>query len=278
MTVHMPETEFIKASENMKRREPLRWVWVAVARLALLLLVVLGVTGQLNRFIYYPVDMDDYWVTIPAGEFQMGSDNGESYEQPVHTVYIDEYQIGKYEITNRQYAQCGKAGICSGESAFTEDKALHPVVNVTWDDAETYCKWVGGRLPTEAEWEKAASWDDKAKRKYIYPWGNQLPTSNLLNYNGDIGDTTPVGKYKSGKSPYRLYDMAGNVWEWVNDWYDDYQRSPSSTPLGPADGQYKVLRGGSWYIIVNYVRSASRYWKDPAYISGDVGFRCSRSP
>ena len=126
--------------------------------------------------------------------------------------------MGKFEITNRQYAQCVKAGICSGKSSFAESRALHPVVNVTWNDAVTYCRWVGGRLPTEAEWEKAAGWDDKTKTKHTYPWGNKSPTTDLLNYNSNQGDTTPVGMYANRASHYGLYDMAGNVDEWVNDW------------------------------------------------------------
>ncbi len=193
---------------------------------------------------------------------------------------MDEYLIGKYEITNRQYAQCVKAGICGEESSFAEERTLHPVTNVTWDDAVTYCQWVGGHLPTEAEWEKAASWDDKTKTKYIYPWGNEPPTAELLSFNGNIYDTTLVGKYARGASPYRLYGMAGNVWEWVNDSYSDmyYRSSPPSDSLGPENGQVKVLRGGSWLSFDYVVRSAYRYGYYRASYSSLVGFRCSRSP
>lgn len=279
------ENEFVKASQNVKSQELLRRTALASALVMLLLLAILGVGGILNSIIFRPVDMKDYWVTIPAGKFLMGSDpkidpNSQPNEQPQHSVYLDAYQIGKYEITNRQYAQCVKAGICSGKSSFTEDRALHPVVNVTWDDAVMYCKWIGGRLPTEAEWEKAASWDDQTKTKYVYPWGNDQPTPDLLNYNNNVTDTMPVGKYPKGKSPYGLYDMAGNVFDWVNDWYDEkyYQGSPSSNPLGPSTGQYKVWRGGTWYNVDSSVRSSSRDRNFPTYAGVNVGFRCSRSP
>ena len=238
--------------------------------------------------------MENYWVTIPAGEFLIGnSQAGIQYaqslcsncdfsnEQPQHSVFLDAYQIGKYEITNRQYTQCVKAGSCSGKSSFAEGRDLYPVVNVTWYDANTYCEWVGGRLPTEAEWEKAASWNDETKTKSIYPWGDSIDCS-FANYYGSscAGDTTLVGTYESGKSHYGLYDMAGNVWEWVNDWYDEnyYRNSPSSNPMGPESGQSKVLRGGSWFNSASNIRSAFRYWRSPTDSIGDFGFRCSRSP
>jgi formylglycine-generating enzyme required for sulfatase activity len=250
-----------------------------------LLLSILGVTGRLNRFIYRPVDMENYWVTIPAGEFQMGSENGGDIER-VHTVYLDTYRIGKYEITNRQYAQCVKARICRVVSDVGEGKELHPVVNVNWYDAKAFCGWVGGRLPTDAEWEKAASWDDGTKRKRTYPWGETINCSYVNYYSKDgrtdycVGDTTPVGSYENGKSPYGLYDMAGNVWEWVNDWYSDtyYQSLPSSNPLGRDTGQERVLRGGAWVNFDIYVRSVVRSAINPSIAYNFFGFRCARSP
>jgi formylglycine-generating enzyme required for sulfatase activity len=195
---------------------------------------------------------------------------------------LDEYQIGKYEVTNRQYAQCVKAGICRGLPDLGEEKALHPVVYVTWYDAKAFCEWVGGRLPTEAEWEKAASWNDETKTKSVYPWGDIIDCS-FANYRGKdngtadcVGDTTPVGRYESGKSPYGVYDMAGNVWEWVSSLYFPY-------PYDAKDGReemrsgVQVLRGGSWYGDVYIVRSANRDAVIPSFTPYYViGFRCAR--
>jgi formylglycine-generating enzyme required for sulfatase activity len=280
------ESEFVKASQNVKKREQLRWVGVAVAGVALLLMVVLGVTGNLNRFIYRPVDMADYWVPIPAGEFQMGSEGGNDDEKPVHTVYLDTFEIGRYEVTTHQYAQCVKANICPAPDV-AEVVDLHPVANVSWFNAQTFCEWVGGRLPTEAEWEKAASWDDQAKTKRMYPWGETIGCTYANYYDGNkfcVGYITDVGSYESGKSPYGLYDMAGNVQEWVNDLYSDtyYQISPSSNPLGPPPlgsdtGPDRVLRGGSWGDSNNSLRSAYRSRKYPLNADVGTGFRCARS-
>ena len=202
-----------------------------------------------------------------------------SAEQPQHTVFLDEYQIGKYEITNRQYAQCVKAGICAQLfSGRGNNKDLDPVGTVTWSDAKTYCEWAGGRLPTEAEWEKAARGPDGR----IYPWGNSIDCS-LSNFwprnsNICIGNKTEIGIYKDGKSPYGLLDMSGNVWEWVNDWYSDtyYQVSPFSNPLGPSSGTDHVLRGGSFINDEIQMRSSSRAGADPYSVFDTWGFRCAR--
>jgi formylglycine-generating enzyme required for sulfatase activity len=256
-----------------------------------MLLAVLVATGRLNRFIYRPVDMENYWVTIPAGEFQMGSESNNDNDKnaiPVHKVYLDTYQIGKYEVTNKQYNQCRRANICTG--SILPDKLDHPVANVSWYDAKTYCEWVGGRLPTEAEWEKAASWDDQRKAKRIFPWGESIDCTHANYMHGGnpasagddfcVGDTTPVGSYESGKSPYGLYDMAGTVWEWVNDWYSAtyYQNSPSSNPPGPETGEFRVLRGGPWNGDPSFARSTDRFRISPALANNSWGFRCARSP
>jgi formylglycine-generating enzyme required for sulfatase activity len=280
------ELEFLKASQNFKRKEQLRWVVISGVSIILALTAVLAQMGYFNRFIYRPIDMEDYWVTVPAGDFQMGNGSGYNDKQPVHTVYLDEYQIGKYEITNLQYAQCARAGRCNEALDTGTAKDLHPVVNVSWYDAKDYCEWAGGRLPTEAEWEKAASWNAETKIKFVYPWGNSIDCS-FANFYGKsngfdlcTGDTTPVGSYESGKSSYGVYDMAGNVWEWVNDWYDEtyYQNSPSSNPLGPDSGNYRVFRGGGWASNLNSVRSDSRNKRNPADLMAYLGFRCARSP
>jgi len=239
---------------------------------------------------------------IPAGEFTMGSDADDALvecqkyhiscsrdyftdEEPPHQVYLDSYYIDKYEVTNALYEACVNAGVCDppqqtssythtsyyGESQYAD----YPVIYVDWNQATTYCEWRGARLPTEAEWEKAARGTDGR----TYPWGNESPNSNLLNYNQNVGDTTEVGKYPAGASMYGALDMAGNVWEWVADWYDSayYSNSPSSNPLGPSSGDARVLRGGSWYNNEDGVRSASRYRFDPSLIEVGVGFRCALS-
>ncbi|MCZ2122125.1 MAG: formylglycine-generating enzyme family protein, partial [Anaerolineales bacterium] len=231
---------------------------------------------------------------VPAGEFSMGSNTGESDERPIHTVYLDSYWIDKTEVTNAMYKKCVDAGKCNppnSSKSYTRDSYYgnsefndFPVIYVSWNDAKAYCDWRGDgtRLPTEAEWEKAASWDDDKKEKRVYPWGDSISCS-FANYwgkdGGCIGDTTKVGSYPSGASFYGALDMAGNVWEWVADWYNAayYGSSPSSNPLGPTSGQYRVLRGGSWLNGNNYVRSSYRNWftPDDPYIV--FGFRCARS-
>lgn len=137
------EREFLKAGQNVKKRERLNWIAIAGVGVVLLLTVVLAMTGNLNSVIYRPVDMQNYWVTIPTSKFLMGSEDGDDDEKPVHTVNVAEFQIGKYEVTNRQYLQCVKAGICAG-SVVAESKDLHPVTDVSWYDADIYCGWLGG--------------------------------------------------------------------------------------------------------------------------------------
>ncbi|HXQ32968.1 MAG TPA: SUMF1/EgtB/PvdO family nonheme iron enzyme, partial [Anaerolineales bacterium] len=273
------EGEFLKASlaelGRARRATFLRWSALATVSILLLLTIRLALTGQINRFFYQPVDMQDYWVTIPAGDFQMGSNNGNGNEIPVHTVYLDEYKIGKYEITNKQYNQCLRASVCTG--SVVPDKLDHPVVNVNWHAAKTYCEWVGGRLPTEAEWEKAASWDPETKTKFVYPWGNDDPTSALLNYRYYVGDTSPVGSYPDAVSPYGLFDMAGNVWEWMSSVYQPYPYSADDDRENLSSSEARVLRGGAWdEMIDDGVRSAHR-GKGTSTITGSyLGFRCSR--
>ncbi len=224
---------------------------------------------------------------VPEGNFSMGSadSDGMAYpdEKPQHTVFLDAFWIDQTEVTNAEYAACVKAKACKqprrvssnvhdlyyGNATFAD----YPVIDVTWNDAVAYCQWAGRRLPTEAEWEKAARGTDGR----IYPWGNNPPDGNLLNFNNLIHDVTKTGSYPSGASPYGALDMAGNVWEWVADWYgiDYYAHSPERNPAGPADGTLRVLRGGSWTYDPAGVRAAYRFQKDPTFFSYEIGFRCA---
>jgi len=214
-------------------------------------------------------------VYVPEGTFTMGSDDGESDEKPVRIVKLDAYWIDKYEVSNAQYKKCVETGSCTAPHSTSRydnsDYANHPVVNVDWYQASAYCEWAGGRLPTEAEWEKAARGPNGNK----YPWGGESPSCELTNYNQCKGGTTAVGSYPKGESYYYAMDMAGNVWEWVNDWYASYDASDTDNPTGPTtDRDFRVIRGGSWYSNYGDIRSANRYWSYPDIRYDNYGFRC----
>ena len=218
-------------------------------------------------------------VYVPAGDFVMGSETGDADEKPVHTVYLDAYWIDKYEVTNAQYKQCVADGGCVQPSNTTLYKdsnySYYPVVYVDWNEAKDYCTWVGRRLPSEAEWEKAARGTDER----TYPWGEQL-SCEYAQYSGCDGSIVEVGSLPKGASPYGAMDMAGNVREWTEDRYDGnyYSVSPSENPTGPLFGAGWVLRGGSWLNDVWNVRSTNRVmlFSDSRY--NDGGFRCAASP
>lgn len=228
-------------------------------------------------------------VCVPAGEFLIGASdmdvNSQSNEKPQHKVVLSAYWIDQTEVTNSQYQRCVQAGKCNNpfESSSNNQPAYfgnsqfanYPVIHITWEYAKAYCAWAGRRMPSEAEWEKAARGPSGA----IYPWGNLAPNESLANYyQGKIKDTSPVGAFPKGASPYGALDMAGNVMEWMADWYSEtyYQSSPLSNPIGPSSGQYRAVRGGALNYGPEFVRVSSRLYYLPIARLGYVGFRCVR--
>jgi formylglycine-generating enzyme required for sulfatase activity len=218
-------------------------------------------------------------VLIPAGDFHRGcaaatpSCNAE--ERPQHEVELSAYYIDRTEVTQSAYRECVRAGKCVAPSrGFTPEQTPEfPVVDVSWQQAADYCAFAGKRLPTEAEWEKAA----RADTGRVYPWGNVEPTCELAAYTVCGKPPGPVGTHPLGKSPYGVLDLAGGVEEWTGDWYgaDYYQRSARVDPRGPQSGVERVARGGAydpWHI-----RSTARDFLVPTYTDGTLGFRCARS-
>jgi serine/threonine-protein kinase len=233
-------------------------------------------------------------VYIPPGKFEMGSNDYDD-EKPPHEVYLDGYRIGKYEVTIKQYMKFVndtkshypewleegsqyhiKTGSDDYYKKFVSDENC-PIVGVSWDDARAYCGWLSNKtglnfkLPTEAQWEKAARGNDGRK----YPWGDREPGETLVNFGSKIGKTTPVGSYLDGASPYKLLDMAGNVWEWCSVWYesDYYKNAPKENPPGPKSGSYRVMRGGGWGSSGGDLRCAFRFGNGPSYRGYYLGFR-----
>lgn len=242
-------------------------------------------------------------ILIPAGSFQMGCDAGnpaedacsaidQADELPLHTVHLDAYYIDRYEVTNARYSACVDVGSCtpplhpeSSTRSFyygNPEYAQYPVVWVSWQQSSTFCAWAGKRLPTEAEWEKAAR---GAADTRTYPWGDDAPSCAHANFwdiantpTPCVGDTDRVGARPDGQSPYGLLDMAGNVAEWVSDWYaaDYYSESPASNPQGPVTGVSHLLRSGYWG--PTSLRIANRSVVEVEAWSNGIGFRCARSP
>ncbi len=205
-------------------------------------------------------------VYVPSGEFNMGTMNagGCPSEYPEHRVFLDAFWLDRTEVTNFMYSLCVHSDACqpprrtdssTRPSYFNNPRyAEYPVINVEWNQADTYCRWAGARLPTEAEWEKAARGTDDR----IFPWGNAEPSCLLANDVGCVGDTSAVDAHPSGVSPYGALDMAGNVWEWVADWHGYYSPAFQSNPRGPAVGVLRIVRGSSWNGDGSYYNSFMR--------------------
>jgi formylglycine-generating enzyme required for sulfatase activity len=222
-------------------------------------------------------------VYVPAGEFLMGSSDDDPDaapdEKPQHTVYLDAFWIDKTEVTNAQYRKCVEAGACEEPRCWDDDRYSapdQPVVCVTREAAQAYAVWAGGRLPTEAQWEKAARGTDGR----IYPWGDSALDCTKANCGRCAEGPLPVGSHPDGASPYGVLDMAGNVWEWVADWYaeDYYSRSPDRNPQGPDTGDHLVWRGGSFGSKERDVRCAVRSGDGPCYRYWSLGLRVVLSP
>jgi len=257
---------------------------------------------------------NSFMIRIPHGTFKMGSSFVEnkkhlkecrkfdkscelwwfSDEFPDHLIFLDSFWIDMYEVTNEKYLefvlatghrlaldetcdtdQCRAGNLWEG-SSFPARIELQPVTQVSWYDANAYCRWQGKRLPSEAEWEKAA----RGPSGNLYPWGSGSP-KNRATYGRkwrDVFTMTDVGAYSSGASLYGVFDMAGNVWEWVDDWYDlkYYQWRRKKNPRGPEQGEFKVVRGGSWVNYPDTLRSSFRRWSEPEIRYNDTGFRCAK--
>jgi sulfatase modifying factor 1 len=236
---------------------------------------------------------EDEMILIPAGEFQMGSLDGAEGEKPVRSVYLDSYYIDTTPVTNAEFEEFviatgydttaernGEKPEMLWRTSATHGREDHPVVSISWYDATEYAKWVGKRLPTEAEWEKAARGGLTGKK---FPWGNQEP-SNLTNWgrtqtaNISVPPTSSVRAFPPNS--YGIYDMAGNVWEWCEDWFVEnaYEILPGANPRGPIDGDFKARRGASWNIREGFrLRCANRGAMPPERYWTNIGFRCVRS-
>ena len=220
-------------------------------------------------------------IAIPAGEFTMGSDR--EIERPSHKVSVPAFEMDQFEVTNEQFASFVKAtaykttaektGDSMAWSAYAAGKPNNPVVKVSWNDAVAYCQWTGKRLPTEAEWEKAARGTDGR----LYPWGNEWALGKANTKEAGYRGTTITGSLPGGASPYGVMDMAGNVAEWTSDWFQPYPGYPGGDSAAQFFGQkYRVIRGGGWFSDKEMVRTTTRSCSSVDLANDDVGFRCAR--
>jgi len=232
-------------------------------------------------------------VYVPAGEFEMGGTDGDPDEQPVHNVALAGFWVDQTEVTNAQFAAFLNARGNQEEGGVTwldlqnEDCLIewvgdefrpksgyadYPVIEVSWYGAVAYCEWVGARLPTEAEWEYAA----RGTEGRIFPWGSDAPTCEQAQFRACSGRTVPVGSLLDGASWCQALDMAGNVWEWVSDWYGGYSSGRRVNPTGPSFGERRVLRGGSFHFVPYSMRGTNRNSHRPDFTNYSSGFRCAR--
>ena len=219
-------------------------------------------------------------VEVPGGDFLMGCNEAvdsdcSDDETPSHTLTISSFEIDATEVTQLQYTSCVVAGACAAPTCeWNCESGNLPASCVTWDQANAYCTWAEKRLPTEAEWEKAARGDAGNK----YPWGNDAPDCTLANMAGCGAKAKPVGSLDAGKSPYGAFDMAGNVVEYVADFYeaDYYANSPTTDPTGPDSGMRRGGRGGGFKSDAEYLRASKRDWYDATDSAVSLGFRCAR--
>lgn len=259
-----------------------------------LILVVLAACDQSSVSSVPPEDM----ILIPAGEFIMGTDSegANADQKPAHTVYLDAFYIDKHEVTNAEYEEFILSGGYKSKKLWTKKgwnfiqnnqiqaplkyrqnkistEPDQPVIGVSWYEANAYATWAGKRLPTEAEWEKAARGTDGR----IYPWGDEMDFSKL-SYFPHVTKVQTVGSFANGASPYGVRDMAGSVWEWCADWYSEsyYNQSPGTNSKGPGNGEYRVLRGGAWNSIRRQLQSTYRYYEKENYQDYTIGFRCAK--
>ena len=267
----------------------LRPCWMTV--LTILLMLDANANAQLDRLrkskaLDTTAVAETPMVEIPAGEFAMGLDGVQALEdeRPMHRVWVGSFSMDLHEVTTAQYAAflavTNRLAPWQWKAVDLSQHSDRPVIGVDWSDADAYCHWKGKRLPTEAEWEKSARGTDGR----LYPWGNWVPSKDLANFALGAQFSysqvlMPVQSYEQGKSPFGLYQMAGNVWEWVQDWYaaNYYEVSPEHNPQGPEQGQFKVLRGGSWSDLPKYLLTYGRFKLPPETRNSYTGFRCAKS-
>jgi formylglycine-generating enzyme required for sulfatase activity len=250
---------------------------------------------QERRAVAAAPDQDDLarldspgWVSLPGGTFLMGVEDMED-ARPVHGVTLAPFKIARFPVTNAQHRRflegTGRGAPAHWpEGKIPAGKESHPVVHVSWLDAQAFCTWLGQNmaadgdgavsLPTEAQWEFAA----RGHKGRSYPWGDEVPTAEHANFENRIGDTTPVGSFPKGATPMGVHELAGNVWEWCHDWYGPYGGIEECDPTGPSGGKKRILRGGSFSIRAEFLRTSYRNYDLPEYGVDRVGFRVVWSP